>query len=280
MVTEKQVQFFEENGYLKYGKVLEKGQVEELIEGLDRIIHIELEGGDDSSVEFSFGHRRKGDESSNKPRAIYQYVNMWKRDKNYEKTMKHPLIAGAAKSLLKTPSVRLWHDQIISKPPKDNEHFRFHQDFYFWPLSEPRILSCWLALDDATVENGCMHVIPGSHKDSRFSPEARKKELEELAKAGENPPDKTERQKIAELPASFGVPVELKAGECMFHHCLNFHATPQNTTDRQRRAFVMIFMAQGVCFNKAQSPKHILIPTIEVNDGEPLISSGFPVAAG
>jgi ectoine hydroxylase-related dioxygenase (phytanoyl-CoA dioxygenase family) len=168
MVREEQIMFFENNGYLKYGKVLEKDEVEELIEGLNRVIRIELEGGDGSSVEFSFGHYRKGDQSSNKPRAIHQYVNMWKRDKNYEmwkrdknyeKTIKHPLIAGTAKALLRTPTVRLWHDQIISKPPKDNEHFRFHQDFYFWPLSEPRILSCWLALDDSTVENGCMHVI-------------------------------------------------------------------------------------------------------------------------
>jgi ectoine hydroxylase-related dioxygenase (phytanoyl-CoA dioxygenase family) len=83
---------------------------------------------------------------------------------------------------------------------------------------------------------------------------------------------------MAELPASAGVPVELKAGECMFHHCLNFHATPQNITDRERRAFVMIFMAKGVCFNRAQSPNHILVSTIEVEDGQPLIGSGFPVA--
>lgn len=66
--------------------------------------------------------------------------------------------------------------------------------------------------------------------------------------------------------------------KCMFHHCLNFHATPQNTTDRERRAFVMIFMAQGVCYNAAQSGGHILVPTIEVKDGEPLVGSGFPVA--
>jgi len=81
---------------------------------------------------------------------------MWKRDKDYERTIHNPLIAGAARALLRTPEVRLWHDQIISKPPRDNAHFRFHQDFYFWPLSHPSIVSCWLALDDATVENGCM----------------------------------------------------------------------------------------------------------------------------
>ena len=54
------------------------------------------------------------------------------------------------------------------------------------------------------------------------------------------------RQKMEYEPAEIGKPVELKAGECMFHHCLNFHATPANVTTQQRRAHVMIFMADGV----------------------------------
>ena len=182
MATEEQARFFDENGYLKYGKVLDPSEVRALIDGLDRVADIELAGGDDSSVEFSVGHRRTIKESQDDPRVLTQYVNMWKRDKCYEQTVRHPLITGIAKTLLKTPEVRLWHDHIISKPPEDNGHFRFHQDFYGWPLSEPRILSCWIALDDATVENGCMHVVPGSHRDQHFSPEAKQRELEALAK--------------------------------------------------------------------------------------------------
>ena len=273
MVTEEQSSFFDEKGYLKYGKVLEPSEVEALTDGLDRIVDIELAGGDDSSVEFSVGHRRTIKDAEEEPRVLTQYVNMWKRDKDYEKTVRHPLITGIAKTLLKTPEVRLWHDHIISKPPQDNGHFRFHQDFYGWPLSAPRILSCWIALDDATVENGCMHVVPGSHRDPRFSPEAKKEEEEGLA---QDPTLKTERAKMEEHPASFGVPVELSTGECMFHHCLNFHATPQNTTNQQRRAFVIIYYAQGICFNDAQASNHCLIPTIKVNSGEPLVGSGFP----
>jgi len=274
MVTEKQIRFFDENGYLKYGKVLEHGEVGALIEGLDRVVGVELEGGDESSVEFGLGHRHDVKKAGDGPRILTQYVNMWKRDKAYEKTVRHPLITGIAKTLLKTPEVRLWHDHIISKPPEDNGHFRFHQDFYGWPLAEPRILSCWIALDDATVENGCMHVIPGSHRDPRFSLEAKRKELEALEK---DPTVKTERAIMEGRHASFGAPVELKTGECMFHHCLNFHATPQNTTNRQRRAFVIIYLAQGVRFYKAQAPNHVLVPIVEVNDGEPLAGSGFPV---
>ena len=276
MVTEEQIRSFDENGYLRYGKVLEQGEVGELIEGLDRVVRVELEGGDDSSLEFSLGHRREVRKARDKPRMLTQYINMWKRDKDYEKTVRHPLITGIAKTLLKTPEVRLWHDHIISKPPEDNGHFRFHQDFHGEPFSEPRVLSCWIALDDATVENGCMHVIPGSHRDPRFSLEARRKEMEALEK---DPTFRTQRAKMEEREASFGTPVEPEAGECMFHHCLNFHATPQNTTNRQRRALVICYMAQGVRFCRAQAPNHVLIPIVEVNDGEPFAGSGFPVVS-
>ena len=99
MVTEKQIRFFDENGYLKYGKVLEHGEVGALIEGLDRVVGVELEGGDEASVEFGLGHRHDVKKAGDGPRILTQYVNMWKRDKAYEKTVRHPLITGIAKTL-------------------------------------------------------------------------------------------------------------------------------------------------------------------------------------
>ncbi len=283
MVTQEQIDFFQENGYVKFGKVLDSDGVEAMRAGLDAVIELELTEGDDSSPEFKYGHDRHGDKlnrGSGHPRAIHQYVNMWKRESSYEAAIHNPLIAGTARGLLDTPEVRLWHDQVISKPPHDNGHFGFHHDFFFWPLSPPNIVSCWLALDDATVDSGCMHVMPKSHKDEQFSVAARAAFNAASAKANESghepPPNPwTERGK---LDISHGTPVELKAGECMFHHCLNWHGTPPNVTDHQRRAFVMIFMAQDVCYNNAQSPSHVLVPTIEVADGEPLVGEAFPVA--
>jgi len=90
--------------------------------------------------------------------------------------------------------------------------------------------------------------------------------------------EETDRQKMAYEPADFGKPVELKAGECMFHHCLNFHSTPANETNRQRRAHVMIFMAEGVRTKLDQSPEHVLIPGFTVGDGEELVGEGFPLS--
>jgi len=273
MTTDEQIQFWDENGYLKFGKVLEQGEVAELLAGLDRIVRIESEECDDSSIEFSIGHDRGG-EGGAYGEAITQHLNLWKRDAAYDRTVRHPLITGIAKQLLKSPELRLWHDHVISKPPGENDRFQFHQDFYNWPLADPNILTCWIALDDATVANGCMHVVPGSHRDPRFLPAARKKELEELA---QNPDARTERVIMGEHDAGFGVPVELKSGECMFHHSLNFYSTPKNTTDSHRRAFVIIYLPAGMCVTNTQAWDHPLVPLFEVAPGEPIIGSHFPV---
>ena len=245
--------------------------------GLDRVLELEAAGGDDSHHEFGFGHRRGGEDYP-ESRVITQFINMWKREAMYARVMHHPVIAGSVRALLDTSRVRLWHDHIISKPPGDNGHFEFHQDFYLWPLGEPRLVSCWLALDDVTTVNGCMHVVPASHRDPRFGPEVYAAELE--AREHAEDPDalpETPRRAMRHEPISIGTPVELKAGECMFHHCLNFHATPPNTTSRQRRAHVMIYMADGVRVKLSQAPNHPLVPGFEVEDGQPLVGRGFPL---
>ena len=63
MLSEEQRQFFEENGYLRYGRVLTLAQVDELRAALDHVIAVEAAGGDDSAIEFKFGHRR-GDQAA------------------------------------------------------------------------------------------------------------------------------------------------------------------------------------------------------------------------
>ena len=72
------------------------------------------------------------------------------------------------------------------------------------------------------------------------------------------------------------IPVRLKAGECMFHHCLNYHMTPQNTTDRQRRAFVMIFMPDGARYRHSQSPNHCCTNYLGLADGQVMDGAEFP----
>ena len=283
MIDQSQIDFFQEHGYFRYGRVLNKSEVTLYRDKLDQVIEEENRGGRDDEPEFKFGHRRDGAPAGmQEQRAITQYVNMWKRDEDYQNLLHHPVITGVAKALLGTDKVRLWHDQIISKPPRDNGLFHFHQDFYLWPLMDPNILTCWLALDDVEPANGSMHVVPGSHKDPRFGLEAYEAEQTAIkaaeAKGAELPPE-SPRQLMRHEPAEIGKSVDLAAGECMFHHCQNFHATPPNVTDRQRRAHILILMADGVRVNLNRAAQHPLVPGFEVGHGEPLVGQGFPICA-
>ncbi|MBI3923645.1 MAG: phytanoyl-CoA dioxygenase family protein, partial [Armatimonadetes bacterium] len=99
-----------------------------------------------------------------------------------------------------------------------------HQDnAYFRVSPADHVITCWCALDDATVENGCMFYIPGSHRLGLVD-----------HKAVENTPHL--------IPPEFqedkAVAVPIRTGGCIFHHSLVLHKSPPNRTASWRRAFV------------------------------------------
>jgi ectoine hydroxylase-related dioxygenase (phytanoyl-CoA dioxygenase family) len=280
ILTPEQGEQFHRDGYLKFRKVIDDEKLEGLRAALDRVIREEQERQDDAGLppEFAYGHDRRGQDASGK-RAIHQFINMWKVVPEYRELIHNPQITAAVRDLMGVPRVRIWHDQVISKPPEDNKKFNMHHDFYFWPLDRPTMITCWLAVDRATVENGCMHVIPGSHRDPRFQPPGC--DLSEDIHLAPAPRGPGAPGSLYDAVRTWDVdrtsPVELEAGECMFHHCLNYHMTPQNVTDRQRRGFVMIFMPDGTRYRHAQSPGHPCTSYLHLEDGAVMDGAEFPV---
>ncbi|HLJ57644.1 MAG TPA: phytanoyl-CoA dioxygenase family protein [Chthonomonadaceae bacterium] len=281
VLTDAEREKFYRDGYLPFRSVIDDATVERLRAELDRVIGEERTRADaDRPPEFAYGHDRAATATLERPaRAIHQFVNMWKVSPAYRETLDNPLIVGAIRELMETDHVRLWHDQVISKPPGDNGHFACHHDFYFWPLDRPSMITCWMALDDATRENGCMHVVPGSHRDPRYQPADCDLAADlHLSPAPLGPGEPASLYAdIRTWQPERAVPVRLKAGECMFHHCLNYHMTPQNVSDRQRRAFVMIFMPDGTRYKRSQSPNHVCTNYLELVDGQPMAGENFPL---
>ena len=109
-------------------------------------------------------------------------------------------------------------------------------------------VSCWLALDDATSENGCMTMLPQSFK---WGPIAR-----------ENV------RRFLELPTHpRPVEVELKAGHCLFHHGLNFHRTGANSTAHRRRGLAMHFMRATTMYLPSEDEEARLLTECEQPPG-------------
>ena len=249
VLTAEQRKFFEDYGYLKYDKKVltdqELGAIRQRSKDIatgklthvpSRFIQLEAAfresapgGHRDSKKDDGMmddGMMNLKDQSSPEEREFDQVRKMShlsQFDDLFEATSKKPEIVDVIEDLM-GPNIKLYTEQLMMKPRFNGTVTPWHQDCVSFPWFLPQVaVSCWVALDDATVENGCMTVIPGSHK---WGPVA-KEYQDTFLNSG----------KFAEP-----VPVEVKAGECMFHHGLNWHRTGANNTPNRRRGLALHYI--------------------------------------
>ena len=129
------------------------------------------------------------------------------------------------------PDLRLIHYQGLYKPARTGGEVGWHQDNYYFNVADNRTVSFWLALDDATVENGCMWYMPGRHK-----------ELLEHEKLWDIADKKGFYFAISDFDDNGAVPAEVKKGGFAVHHCLMPHRSLKNQTENPRRGIAMHFM--------------------------------------
>ena len=129
------------------------------------------------------------------------------------------------------PDIRLIHYQGLYKPARSGGEVGWHQDNHYFNVAENKTVSVWLALDDATVDNGCMWYLPGQHKTAL--------DHEQLWDTSFK---KGFYFAIRGLEESGAVPAEVKQGGFAIHHCLMPHRSLKNGTDKPRRGIAMHFM--------------------------------------
>jgi ectoine hydroxylase-related dioxygenase (phytanoyl-CoA dioxygenase family) len=205
---------------------------------------------------------RPMDERSACEQLFIQKVNLWQRHEAVKPFVMARRFASIARRLAGVPAVRLWHDQGLFKKPHNGRATPWHQDVHYWPHQQMQHqLSMWLALKDATVENGCMSFVPGSQKFPDLEPIdlCEPKDLYKVA-----PQLKGVRARTCEL----------KAGSCTFHHGLCFHYAGPNRSDQMREAFVVIYMPDGTTYSKLS---HICTDGGGWQVGQPLTEPMFPL---
>ena len=74
----------------------------------------------------------------------------------------HPRVLDAVEDII-GPDVLIHSSTIFTKYAHDEKFVSWHQDSHYWGLSEPRLVSAWIALTDSTIDNGCLRVLPGTH---------------------------------------------------------------------------------------------------------------------
>ncbi|MFT4587470.1 MAG: non-heme Fe2+,alpha-ketoglutarate-dependent halogenase [Candidatus Binatia bacterium] len=133
------------------------------------------------------------------------------------------------------PNILVHSTTLFSKPP-GKKFISWHQDSAYWHLSEPRLVSAWVALGDSAIENGCMRVQPGTH----FSLLDFTEVLHENNMLG------TGNTVVDGLDESLAIDVTLKAGEMSLHHANLLHGSNANRSDGNRVGFAIRYVATDV----------------------------------
>jgi phytanoyl-CoA hydroxylase len=138
------------------------------------------------------------------------------------------------------PDIKLFRDALMMKPPRHGSAKPYHQDSAYWQIDPPDLVSAWIALDDATLENGCMRVIPGSHRWGVVE----HRHLQDY------------QVDEAALDTSTEVAVSLNAGGCLFFHSLLLHATAPNSSPYPRRSMIISVMSARSRYTGADPKPH------------------------
>lgn len=257
-LTDEQLEFYNQHGYLAGIRVLSDEQVEQLRAELAELFDPTHEGRE---LWYEYHTNESADPNS----VLFHALGAWRIKPSFHDLLWHPAFTVPASQLL-GGAVRFWHDQLFCKPAKHGGVVAWHQDYSYWTRTKPMAhLTCWIGLDDATTENGCIHYVPGSHQWDL---------LPITGLAG----DMTAIREVLDDQqwAAFQKPVavELKKGECTFHHPLTVHGSFENRIDRPRRATVINSFRDGT---QSDSDDVLLTGVPAIGKGQAMGGRFFPL---
>jgi ectoine hydroxylase-related dioxygenase (phytanoyl-CoA dioxygenase family) len=227
-ISPDQQEFFRENGYLAPIDILNADQILALQKDLELLMRPEQA----SNPLFYEYHLNESAGNG----VLFHALGAWQVSKAFHDLVFHPVIKSVGEKLLGGP-VRLWHDQLFVKPARDGAVVAWHQDYSYWTRSVPMAhLTCWIALDDSNVENGCVQYIPGSHKWNLLPRTQLADDMEAILDG------LTDEQRRQFQPAA----IELRAGQATFHHPLMVHGSYENRSEGPRCGTVINMIRDGV----------------------------------
>ena len=256
-LTEEQVAFYEEHGYLAGVRMFDEAQVERLRAELAELLNPEHPARE---LWYEF----HSNESKDPDRVLFHALGAWRIAKGFHDLLWNPRFTVPASQLL-GGAVRFWHDQLFCKPARQGGCVAWHQDYSYWTRTTPLAhLTAWAGLDDSTRENGCVHYVPGSHRWPDLPVTGLAGDMDAIQSV------LTDEQREMFKP----VAIELKAGEASFHHPRMIHGSYANTTTRPRRATIVNVFRDGVRSNSDDPP---LAGVPAIPKGEPMGGQFFPL---
>jgi ectoine hydroxylase-related dioxygenase (phytanoyl-CoA dioxygenase family) len=173
-------------------------------------------------------------------KVFTQRLNLWRIDDTVKNYMLNSKLGRMLCQLAGIQGIRVWHDQALIKEPYGNPT-AWHLDNPYWSFYSRNSISVWIALEDATLQNGCMYFVPGSHDAATYDNVGISSNLGALFKV------------YPAMANADPVAVPMKAGDCSFHNGLTAHGAGANMTRGRRIAMTCAYMPEGAIFNGQQN---------------------------
>ena len=248
LISTEEVQQFRDLGYFVTGVVFSPEELEPMAAEMDRVYaeHVrEVEAGSDAAaVENALGRRAFSQFHTLSPVALDFF--------------KKPIYLEACRLLI-GEDADLYYNQVTTKMPEGRgKVFDWHQDSGYTTTEPLEYITCWTAISDSDMENGCIWIIPGSHK------------LGVVDHVREEEDEKRYAGKNAQVADDGAMPVEMRAGQVAVFSSLLLHRSGPNTSrNRPRRAYVPQYHV----------PDLVLVSTGEPwGDRLPVLRGGEPVS--
>jgi len=222
MLTEKQIQFYREQGYIGVENVFSPAEVADLRRVTDEFVEKSRSVTENNEMfDLEPSHSRDN------PR-VRRLVHPIKLHEVYRRTLEHPGLLDIVAQLV-GPSIFCNGDKLNMKIGGVGSPVEWHQDWVFYPHTNDDLLAVGVAMDDATLENGCLLVLPGTHKGRILDHNQDGKFVGAITEPDFKPDG--------------AVPIELKAGGISIHHVRTLHGSAPNLSPRPRRLLLLQYCA-------------------------------------
>ena len=216
---------FHEDGFVIVESVFSRSEIAAISDEVDRVIEGRAAYLPENEIVY---------EPDTTPRRVRNAFRLHFYEQRFLDAAKHPKLIGPVKAIL-GKSLRLYGSQVFAKPARVGTAVPAHQDMPYWPFEPYELVSAWIALDDSTVENGCVRYVAGSHK------------LGILPHAPSGVPGNSlglmDDARVATLEER---PAEVRRGSCILHHALTVHRSEPNRSERPRRGLIYVYMSENV----------------------------------
>jgi ectoine hydroxylase-related dioxygenase (phytanoyl-CoA dioxygenase family) len=213
MLNDYQIQFYANNGYLVVERLFDRDQVDQALAAIDEMLSPD---NPDKPYEFE-------------PRDGETVRRIWsptQKHTTFRDLAADPKLLDCIEPLI-GKNILFHYSKLNMKGPKVGSVVEWHQDFSYYPHTNSDLVTALIFLDDASQQNGCLRVVPGSHRRGLVSHE-------------EGGYFRGKAQDVEEAQA---VPIEVPSGSVLFLHCLTLHASARNESTLPRRTFLPAYRA-------------------------------------